>query len=322
MDRLQSMRAFVRVIDAGSFAGAAREMNQSPAVVTRLVADLEEHLGARLINRTTRRLALTDIGEAYLERTRAILTEVEEAEALASSATSEPRGHLRVLAPPAFAVHQLAKHLPAFHEQYPKVTIELAAPGPVEGMDEAFDVTILSVARRPLDGDFVARRLARSEVIACAAPAYLDRRGRPQHPGELNGHDAMLPSFLREVSFVRGLFGDADDDAPGGETVSIATARPLLGTTHIDLLYAAALHGLGIAGLPSFVAEDALREGALERVLPEWRLFDATLYAAMPTRKHVPARTRVFVDFLVKAFGGEDRDPWLIAAGCETGKRQ
>ena len=149
------MRAFVRVIDAGSFAGAAREMNQSPAVVTRLVADLEEHLGARLINRTTRRLALTDIGEAYLERTRAILTEVEEAEALASSATSEPRGHLRVLAPPAFAVHQLAKHLPAFHEQYPKVTIELAAPGPVEGMDEAFDVTILSVARRPLDGDFV-----------------------------------------------------------------------------------------------------------------------------------------------------------------------
>lgn len=309
------MRAFVRVIDAGSFAGAAREMNQSPAVVTRLVADLEEHLGARLINRTTRRLALTDIGEAYLERTRAILTEVEEAEALASSATSEPRGHLRVLAPPAFAVHQLAKHLPAFHEQYPKVTIELAAPGPVEGMDEAFDVTILSVARRPLDGDFVARRLARSEVIACAAPAYLDRRGRPQHPGELSGHDAMLPSFLREVSFVRGLFGD---DEPGGETVSIATARPLLGTTHIDLLYAAALHGLGIAALPSFMIEDALMEHALERVLPQWRMQSYDIWAAMPSRKFVPARTRVFLDFLVSIFGGQDHDPWLEAAGCAT----
>ncbi|MFT3663629.1 LysR substrate-binding domain-containing protein [Piscinibacter sp.] len=318
MDRLHSMRAFVKVIDAGSFAAAAREMNLSPAVVTRLVADLEEHLGARLMNRTTRRLALTDIGEAYLERARAILTEIEEAEALAGSAASEPRGHLRVLATPAFAVHQLAKHLPAFHEQYPKVTIELTAPGPVEAMDEAFDVTLLSVSRRALDGNFVARRLARTEVVACASPAYLDRRGRPQHPEDLVDHDAMLPSFLREVSFVRGEDGDG---AAGGESVSLSTPRPLLGTTHVDLLYAAALHGLGIAGLPSFVAEDALREGVLERVLPEWRLFDAVLYAAMPTRKHVPARTRVFVDFLVKAFGGEDRDPWLSAAGCETRRR-
>lgn len=315
MDRLHSMRAFARVIDAGSFAGAARELNLSPAVITRLVADLEEHLGARLINRTTRRLSLTDIGETYLERVRAILTEVEEAEALASAAASEPRGHLRVLAPPAFAVHQLAKHLPAFHAQYPKVTIELVAPGPVESLDEAFDVTILSVARRPLDGDFVARRLAKSEVITCASPAYLDRRGRPEHPSELTGHDAMMPAFLRELSFTRGVVGD---DEPAGDIVTLTPPRPVLGTTHIDMLYAAALHGLGIAGLPSFVAEDALREGALERVLPQWRLFEARLYAAMPTRKHVPARTRAFVDFLVQAFGGEDRDPWLIAAGCET----
>ncbi len=309
------MRVFSRVIDACSFAGASRELNLSPAVVTRLVADLEEHLGARLINRTTRRLALTDIGELYLERVRLILTEVEEAEALASTASSEPRGHLRVLSPPAFAVHQLAKHLPAFHEQYPKVTIELSAPGPVESIDETFDVTILSVARRALDGDFIARRLARSEVIACASPAYLDQRGRPQHPRDLEKHDAMLPTFLRDVTFRRGVFGD---DEPEGETHSLVPTRPVLGTTHIDMLYAAALHGLGIAGLPSFVAEDALLEHALERVLPEWRLFNATIYAAMPTRKHVPARTRAFVDFLVKVFGGEDRDPWLSAAGCET----
>src|SRR5882672_10675723 len=178
MDRLHSMRVFSRVIDAGSFAKAAREMNLSPAVVTRLVADLEEHLGARLINRTTRRLALTDIGELYLERVRVVLTEVEEAEALASSAASEPRGHLRVLAPPAFAVHQLAKHLPAFHELYPKVSIELSAPGPVETVDENFDVSLISVARRPLDGDFIARRLALSEVVVCASPEYLNRRGR------------------------------------------------------------------------------------------------------------------------------------------------
>jgi DNA-binding transcriptional LysR family regulator len=317
MDRLHSMRVFCRVIDSGSFAAAAREMNLSPAVVTRLVADLEEHLGARLINRTTRRLSLTDIGEAYLERTRQILTEVEEAEALASTASSEPRGHLRVLAPPAFAVHQIAKHLPKFHAQYPLVTIELSAPGPVETVDETFDVSIISVGRRPLDGDFIARRLARSEVIACASPEYLERNGRPEHPSDLALHEAMLPTFLREITFLRGAFGD---DEPGGESVTLVPHRPVLGTIHTDTLYAAALHGLGIAGLPSFVVEDALLEHALERVLPQWHLLTVTLYAAMPTRKHVPARTRAFLDFLVQTFGGEDHDPWLIAAGCETAR--
>jgi DNA-binding transcriptional LysR family regulator len=309
------MRVFCRVIDSGSFAAAAREMNLSPAVVTRLVADLEEHLGARLINRTTRRLALTDIGEGYLERARLILTEVEEAEALASTATSEPRGHLRVLAPPAFAVHQLAKRLPKFHGLYPKITIELSTPGPVETVDENFDVSIISVGRRPLDGDFVARRLARSEVIVCASPDYLNRNGRPEHPNDLSLHPAMLPTFLREITFVRGASGDSK---ASDESVTLTPHRPVLGTTHTDTLYAAALHGLGISGLPSFVVEDALRDNTLERVLPQWRLFTVTLYAAMPTRKHVPARTRAFVDFLVDAFGGGDRDPWLLAAGCET----
>jgi len=176
-------------------------------------------------------------------------------------------------------------------------------------------VSIISVGRRPLDGDFVARRLAKSEVIACASPEYLDRRGRPEHPRYLAMHEAMMPTFLREITFVQGASGG---DETARETATLSAQRPLLGTTHTDTLYAAALHGLGIAGLPSFVADDALREHALERVLPQWHLFTVTLYAAMPTRKHVPARTRAFVDFLVQTFGGEDRDPWLIAAGCET----
>jgi DNA-binding transcriptional LysR family regulator len=314
MDRLHSMRVFSRVIEQGSFARAARELNLSPAVVTRLVADLEEHLGARLINRTTRRLSLTDTGELYLERVRHILTEVEEAEALATAATSDPRGHLRVLCPPAFAVHQIAKHLPKFHVQYPRVTLELSVPGVVETVDENFDVTILTEGRRPLDGSFVARRLARSEVIACASPEYLDQRGRPQHPRDLATHDSMVPSFLREVVWHRGLEGE---ESPS-ESFTLVPSRSALSTVHTDTMYAAALAGLGITGLPSFVAEDALLENALERVLPQWHLLTTTLYAAMPSRKHVPARTRAFVDFLVKTFGGEDRDPWLIAAGCET----
>jgi len=315
MDRLHSMRVFSRVVDEGSFARAARELNLSPAVVTRLVADLEEHLGSRLINRTTRRLSLTDTGELYLERVRHILTEVEEAEALATAATSEPRGHLRVLCPPAFAVHQIAKHLPRFRALYPRVSLELSVPGPVETVDENFDVSILTEGRRPLDGNFVARRLARSEVILCAAPEYLDRRGRPQHPKDMEGHESMVPPFLRELTFHTGAQGD--DDAPG-ESITLSPKRAGLSTIHTDTMYAAALAGLGITGLPSFVAEDALLENALERVLPQWHLLTTTLYAGMPTRKHVPARTRAFVDFLVATFGGEDRDPWLIAAGCET----
>lgn len=317
MDQLKAMRVFARVIDEGGFAAAARALDLAPAVVTRLVADLETHLGARLLNRTTRRIALTEVGESYLERIRRILGDVDEAEALASAATTEPKGHLRVLVPPALAVHQLAKHLPRFHRQYPQVTVELVSPGPVDTLDEAYDLTLLS-SRRPLDGDFVARRLARTEVILCASPEYLERRGRPQHPTDLHGHDTLLPpisELQRGITFFSGAWGD---DEPGGEQVTVVPHRPVLSTSHSDTMYAAALHGLGVAGLPSFMIEDALLEHALERVLPEWRLFSIALWAAMPTRKHVPARTRAFVDFLVSVFGGEDRDPWLAAAGCET----
>ena len=317
MDQLRALKVFIHVIDDGSFAAAARSLDLAPAVVTRLVAELEEHLGARLINRTTRRLALTDIGEAYLERARRILVEVEEAEALATASTTEARGHIRVLVPPAIAVHQLAKHLLRFHQRYPQVTVELHSPGPVTTMDEAYDLTILH-ARQPLDGDFVARRLARSEVIMCASPEYLNARGRPQHPHDLRQHDAMLPpqsDMQRGMVLQRGGWGD---DEPGGESVTLIPKKPVLTTSHIDTHYAAALHGLGVAGLPSFLIEDALMENALERVLPEWRLYSFTIWACMPTRKYVPARTRVFLDFLLEIFGGEDRDPWLAAAGCAT----
>jgi DNA-binding transcriptional LysR family regulator len=125
----------------------------------------------------------------------------------------------------------------------------------------------------------------------------------------------MVPNFLSELTFQTGSWGDNE---PAGETFTLPMPRPALSTIHTDTMYAAALAGMGITGLPSFVAEEALLENALERVLPQWRLLTTTLYAGMPTRKHVPARTRVFVDFLVQTFGGEDRDPWLLAAGCET----
>lgn len=314
MDQLRSMRVFARVAEEGSFAAAARALDLAPAVVTRVVADLEEHLGARLMNRTTRRLSLTDVGDGYLQRVRQILADVDEAEVLVGNATSEPRGHVRLLLPPAFAVHQLVKRLPAFQARYPQVTVELHSPGAVEAMDDSYDLTIFTT-REPLPGgDFIAKRLAKTEVVLCASPDYLDRRGRPQHPRDLVEHSALLPPISElqgGITFVAGTGRPADN-------VTVVPSRPVVTSSHIDTNYAGALHGLGIAGLPSFVLEDALLEHALERVLPTWRLFDIDLWVALPTRKHLPARTRAMLDFLVQEFGGEDRDPWLASAGCAT----
>ena len=314
MDQLRAMRVFTRVIDAGGFAKAAVAMDIAPAVATRLVAELEEHLGARLINRTTRRLALTDVGEDYLERVRSILSEVDDAEAVAGIATAEARGRLSVLLPPGFAVHQLAKHLPRFRTLHPKVSLELTVSPSVDTPDENHDVTIIVQRARPIEGAFVARRIATAEVVLCATPEYLDQFGRPKHPRDLAEHDTLMPippSEQRELTF-RPAWG-------GGDPAVVELKRlPPLMTTHSDTLYAAALAGLGIAGLPSFMAEDALLEQALERVLPQWHMQTVTLFAAMPTRKHVPMRTRAFIDFLVATFGQNQRDPWLASAGCES----
>ena len=316
MDQLKAMKVFARVVDEGGFAKAARALDMAPPVVTRLVAELEDHLSARLLNRTTRSIALTEPGELYLEKVRGILLDIDESESLASDSTKVPRGHLRVLCPPAIAVHQLAKHLPRFQSQFPEVTLEIDSPGAVETVNEAYDISIFSRRDAP-DGDFIARRLARTEVVLCASPEYLDRRGRPQHPRDLGSHESVIPptsAISRGLVFYSGPMG-----GHATETYTLTKeTHPSLSTAHIDTMYAAALAGLGISGLPSYVIEDALQEHALERVLPEWRLFDYILWAGMPSRRHLPARTRAFLDFLLSIFGGEDRDPWLTAAGCAT----
>ena len=319
MDQLRAMRVFARVVDEGGFAKAARALDLAPPVVTRLVADLEDHLGARLLNRSTRSLSLTEVGEQYLEKVRGVLVDIDEAEAEAGAATRVPRGNLRLLCPPAIAVHLLAAQLPRFRERYPQVTLEITAPGPVESIDESFDISLFARRSAP-DGDFIAKRLARTEVVVCASPAYLDRRGRPRHPSDLADHDTVIPppSALQGagVTFYRGALG-----TEGNSFTLKRRQHPTLATTHIDTSYAAALAGVGITGLPSYVIAGALLDNRLERVLPAWRLFDLTLWAGMPTRRHLPARTRVFLDFLLEIFGGQDCDPWLAAAGCATKKR-
>lgn len=305
MDELKSMRTFVCVADAGSFAGAARTLNVAPAAVTRAIADLEQHLGTRLMMRTTRRNVLTDIGAGYLERVRHIVHEADAAAALVRQSHHEARGAVRVLAPPGFVTHQLAARLPRFHREHPRVTVDVTANGPVESLDERHDITI--VVRQPeLDGAFVARRLARSTVIACATPEYLDRHGRPSHPRQLAGHPLLVPPLPRELTF---------SHADAGESITVAATRTLLNSTNQDLHQAGALAGIGIAGLASFAAERALRERQLEQVLPGWQLSQLSIWACMPTRQHVPASTRAFMDFLLAEFGGRDTDPWIPRRG-------
>jgi DNA-binding transcriptional LysR family regulator len=308
MDQLRAIRVFLRVVSEGSFAAAARALDLAPAVVTRAVAELEAQLGTRLLQRTTRRIALTEDGAAYRERVQRIVAELDDANAAAGASTRDPAGTLRVLCPPAFAAHQLAARLPHFRQRCPRVDIELTASGPVEAADEGFDVSIISVGAQPLIGDFVARPLARSAFVLCAAPAYLQRRGRPSTPDDLLQHEGVLPAV---AALRRELTLFSEDAARESAPVSIPLPVAALATAHLDTLLAAALAGLGIAGLPSFMASAALRDGRLERVLPGWRGVSLGLHVALPTRRHVPARTRAFVDFLVKAFDGEDRDPWL-----------
>ena len=314
MDELKAMRSFAQVVDSGSFVSASRTLDVAPSVVTRAVAELEQHLGARLMTRTTRRTVLTNIGERYLERVRLILREVDEATALARHAQAEPHGLLRVLAPPTFAAHQLARRLPRFHDAHPQVAVELTATGPVESLDPGHDITI--VVRQPaLDGDFVARPLAGAQVIACATPEYLDRHGRPRQPSELAAHRLLTAPLQRGMNFRR--VDDASRDP--STAVTVAPARSQLHSMNEDLQQASALAGIGIAGLASFAVDKALRDRSLERVLPDWHLGKLSIWACMPTRQHVPASTRAFMDFLVDEFGAARVDPWVTER--ESGPR-
>lgn len=312
MDMLAGLRAFVAVVDAGSFVGGAAQAEMSKSVISRLVAELESDVGARLLNRTTRRISLTEIGNDFVEHARRILLDIEEAKNLANAATAEAKGRLRVLLPASLAVHQVAKHMPRFHARYPLVHVELHSTVSVETVDDSFDLTLLQTSRS-LEGDFIARRLARTEYILCASPEYLDRHGRPGHPSELVNHTVLLPPVTQVF---RGISMSRRNDR--NEVLTLSLRPSGLSSPHADTTYAAALHGMGIAGLPSFMIEDALLESALEQVVPEWNLTSSSIWVAMPTRRFLPARTRAFLDFLIEIFGGEDKDPWLTAAACRA----
>ncbi|WP_371414367.1 LysR family transcriptional regulator [Acidovorax sp. 1608163] len=294
------MRVFQAVVDEGGFAAAARWLELSPPVVTRLVADLEQHLGTRLLQRTTRKLALTEAGDAYLARVRSILHEIEDAEAAAAASTRDLRGTIRIVASPVLATNFLAPLLSEWHALHPRLMLDIDIDAYASSRVDEFDVTFM-VAAENFDANIVARPLMKGESIVVAAPGYLARKGLPLpgQPQDLLQHDYLRDSGMAarahpglgrklRLSHVDGLQPPQELDVPSVVLQSIST----------EVLMRAAVDGMGVAVAPRLLAHEYLAQGELVQLLPGWIYARYTVYAALPSGRMLPARTKVFLDFL------------------------
>ena len=310
MDRLLTMRVFQAVADEGGFSAAARKLDMSVPTVTRLVADLEQHLGTRLMQRTTRRVSLTGAGEAYLERVRSILAEVEDAFSMAQAHTMELSGLVRVLMPPVFAEHILAPLVAEFHARYPKVVIDVSVESTSEPAMSEYDITFVSAAEG-YDANVIARPIVTTYGMACASPQYLEKHGTPRTPADLSEHLILL----RRSTLTRGdvLHMRRVDDA---RVEAIVPVKPVMIANHTGALLRATMDGAGISTQPSDLIARALQDGRLCQVLPEWTTGTFTLYATMPSREFMPARVRALLEFLVDHTHQTIRD--LVAVGVPS----
>jgi DNA-binding transcriptional LysR family regulator len=294
VDRLDEINAFVGVADASSFTQAARRLGVSSAQVSKLVARLENRLGARLLNRTTRDVALTDTGRAYLDRARLLL---EEFASLESSVRDEqgPSGTLRISAPVSFSAEELTPALLDFAAAYPQVALDVSsADRMVNLVEEGFDVAVR--IGRLEDSSLVARKLAAVRMVACASPDYLARAGRPETPEALSAHAAILDSNGADSS-VWG-FGDG----PQRREVRVSGRLRFSGARAcVD----AAVAGFGVARVPAFAAADDLRAGKLTALLCGFEPELIHVHAVYPHGRHLAAKVRVFVDFLARRYAGE-----------------
>jgi DNA-binding transcriptional LysR family regulator len=309
MDQLKTMRTFVKVVDEGSFAGAARALNVANSVVTRAVGELEEALNCRLLNRTTRALSLTDVGAQYLERVRTILEDIEDANNQATDATDTIRGVLRVAAPQEFLTASLARLVSRFTQRHAALNIQLMPSNPwALAPDDAADVTILIPGPEPLNGDFVARLLAHADVVLCATPEYLARHPPIARPEDVDLHTMLVPNPALERK--AWTFFSAREDGTR-DSISLSARRASIGSPNPEVMVAAARGHCGIAGALSLHVFEDFRLGTLQRVLPGWSAPGYRVYAAVPSRAHLPRRVRAFMDFLVEQYGGAPSDPWL-----------
>lgn len=289
---LQQLSSFLAVVRAGSFVGAAEAVGLSKAAVSRHVAELEEHLGLRLLHRTTRRLSLTDDGQRFHARAVELVAALDELEAEATSRGGEASGLLRINAPLTFGNLHLAPLWPRFIAANPKVTLDITLNDRVVDLvDEGFDVAIRITNR--LDRQLVARRLATTRIVLCASPGYLAAHGTPAHPRDLAAHAVFAYSY----------FASGDDWAFEGPEGSVSVrVSPRIHTNSGDTCRAAALEDQGIVLQPDFLVGPDLARGTLVELMPEYRAIELGIHAVYATRKHMPMKTRRLIDFLVDAF--------------------
>lgn len=294
MDRFAALEAFVKVAETQSFSEAARRLRASKSVVSRQIAALEAELGARLFQRTTRSMTLTEAGRGYFERASRILADLEDANLSVSQLQATPRGLLRVNAPMSLGLLHIAPALPDFLKRYPDVDVDMTMNDRfVDLIDEGFDLAVR--VGKLEDSSLVARKLAPVRRVVCASPDYLKARGVPATPDDLNDHDCLCYSNLsmaHEWRFV------TDKGAPWPVEV-----KGRLNVNNGDALKIAALRGLGFVNLPTFIVGSELQAGTLVTVLDRYIPQDASVSAVYPHARHLSPKVRAFVDFLAERFG-------------------
>ncbi|HKI65143.1 MAG TPA: LysR family transcriptional regulator [Burkholderiales bacterium] len=298
-DSLQQMSIFAKVVSSGSLSAAARELGLSPAVVSRSLSALEARLGTRLVHRTTRSLHLTDEGVAYFESCTRILEEIEEADAAAAAGRDEPQGVLKVALPASFGHQHIAPLVPQFAARYPKLRLALSlSDRRVNVIDEGFDLAVRIAELE--DSSLAARKLAPNRRVVCASPEYLRRHGTPRTPLELAKHNFLVAnrgdgSFAMTIEY-KGPAGKQGEVRVTGKYVC----------DNWEVLREWALAGLGVALKSTWDVRRQLEDGTLVPLCPGYTFdTDVAIYAVYPHRRHLPAKTRAFIDFMVESFGTE-----------------
>ena len=304
MDQLAALRHFVRIVEAGSITVAAEQLGVAKSAVSRRLSELESRLGVRLLQRSTRRMVLTDAGQAYFVRAQRILEDLAEADAEVSGAQAQLSGRLRIAAPLSFGVRQLGPVLSRFAAQYPGLSLDLDLNDrTVDIVGEGFDLAIRIGQLN--DSSLQARRLTTIRHVLCATPAYWDRHGRPQHPDDLSGHSILRYSNVSQLGWpYRG------PDGADGELRLKSTIQANNG----DFLMAAALQGLGLMIQPCFIVDQAVAQGVLEPALCDFQWRELAAYAVYPANRHLPVRIRALIEFLSRQFG--DPPVWDRCLSC------
>jgi len=293
MDRFHTMSVFVEVVERGGFTAAMEKTGLSRAQISKLVMQLEDHLGIRLLNRTTRQVSLTEMGRVYYERCKALLIEIDEIDSMASEHASIPRGKLTISAPSSFGTLHLKDVITEYMKRYPQVQISLQLTDRfVDVVDEGFDV-VIRIAKMA-DTSLIARQLAPCKLVYCASPAYLEKHGEPKVPQDLALHHCLLYSNLEKPD--RWVFHGKS----GVETIKVS--GPLTADNG-NILKAAAIADLGVIFSPTFLVGEDIHTGRLKQILTDYCPPDIAIHAVFPSRRYLSAKVRTFVDFVVDYFG-------------------